>query len=154
MTEHIVDNYVPNTDGRWVSESFARLNEIVHDYNPWLDVGFLPSELQKTPFLQEHCYLVFDRRVNSAVFYFKPSIPPEEILARIFKMDSSKRDVLADLEMEERAAELYRLKVKDDEIRERAELAGWIMNRSGNYPKFVPPGEDKVVKFDDKLNRI
>lgn len=154
MSNQIVDNYVPNSDGRWVSENFARLNEIVHDYDPWLDVGFLPSELQKTPFLREHCYLVFDRRTNNAVFYFKPNLPPQEVLARIFKMDSSKRDVLTDIEMEERASELYRLKCKDDEIRERAELAGWIMAKSGNYPQFKPPGEEKVVKFDDKMRRI
>jgi len=150
----LVDSFVPNSDGRWVSENFVRLNEVVHDYDPNLDVGFLPSELQTTPFLREYCFLVFDRARNTPVFYFKPDETPAKVLARIFRIDTRKNDVLANLEAEETAEEILRLKALMDDQEDRKELADWIMTKSGNYPKFKPPGEDKVQKFDDKLHRI
>jgi hypothetical protein len=154
MTDQIVDVFVPRPDGTWVSEAFKILNEVVQDYDSNLIVAELPSELRHTTWLQEHFYCVYDYSVNSAVFWFSPKEPPNKVLARIFRADTRKNDVLKNMEDEQTAQKMLNMRKQIDDEEMRKDLAAWALKTHKNYPHFKPIGEDKIVKFDDQLRRI
>lgn len=143
------DFFVPSDDGRWVSEKYERLAEIVNDYSPQFELRWIPPELRTSPDERSKPYVIWDIVTNSAVFFCSELDQPEDILAKLFLGDNSKHDVLATLDAQNAAIKAFEMKEKINAMEERQEYITWLMNTKKNY--ITLPGGRKV---DDQLRPI
>lgn len=143
--------YIPADDGRWVDEKFARLAEVVQDYDPAFELRWIPPEHRTTPEDVKNCYAVVETTPNGeyVVFHAGPLATPEEILTRLFEGDNAKGDVLKRLDAHNAAVEALRLKEKMDEAEEKKEYISWLI---GTQKNFINMGNGRVV--DDQLRTI
>lgn len=144
--------FVPTDDGRWVDEKFARLAEVIQDYDPAFELRWIPPEHRTDPEDIEKCYVVVEISPNGReypVFYAGPMSTPEDILTRLFNADNSKGNVLDRLDAHNAAVEALRLKEQLEKAEERQEKIAWLMSTKKNY---INMGNGRVV--DDQLRRI
>lgn len=129
--------------GEFLSSNATRLAEILHDYNPYLELVFIPSS--KRDDTDTHPFAIKD---NSP--WRKPYIvrhisereieDPQRILEWLFEGDLSKHglsDIMARSKAHEAAVELLKLKRENDIAEERQELAAAL----------ISGGRDKLNAF-------
>jgi hypothetical protein len=103
------ENFVPTTDGRWVSAEYARMAQIIADYDPSLELAWVPDGNR---------YIAL--RIKETEF-------DHRILARLWQADAKNGNVLDRLDAEDaaiRAVEMQKQIEKDEEARE---LAAWMI---------------------------
>ncbi len=119
------DVYVPTEEGYFVSESHARIAEIISDYDPTLRLAWIPPDKREAgdqPFAVIHAPL---GRPEYIVCYADDA--NEALLERIFSMDSTKNDVWSQIERSQAAAEAVKMKKKMDEMEEAKDLTTSII---------------------------
>lgn len=120
-----MDIPVPAEGGYFVSEKHARIAEIINDYDPTLELAWIPPDKREPgdkPFAVVHRPL---GQPDYVVCYADDC--DERLLARVFSMDSDKHNVFDEIQTHNQAVEALRLK-KDMEDREEAhELAASIL---------------------------
>lgn len=108
-------------DGQWVSEKFERLASLLQDYDPNLELRWIPpanrTREDKEPFV------IFDLRSNTPVLFAKEQDEPHQILARLWGIDNKHTNVLDKIEIEERAKRALEMKAWMDAKEEAADLA-------------------------------
>lgn len=141
--------YIPTDDGRWVSEHFARLAEVIKDYDPQFELRWIPPEYRETPEDRKNCYVVWDTYSNYPVFHAGELDTPESILGRLFDSDNRNGDVLKRIDAHNAAIEALQLKEELDRREEQQDYAAWLAGTNKNYIKLKG---GRVV--DDQLRRI
>lgn len=119
------DVYVPTEEGYFVSENHARIAEIISDYDPTLRLAWIPPDKREPgdkPFAVIHAPL---GRPEYIVCYSDDV--NEDLLARVFSMDSTKNDVWSQVENSQKAAEALKLKKRMEEMEEAKDLAASIV---------------------------
>lgn len=117
----------PLVDGHWVSEEYAQIAEIIHDYDKHLQLAWIPPEQRndKTP-----PFAVLetsgDGQVN-IVFTIKENELDHRVLARLFAGDTHNKDVMAMLESDEAARKALELKKKMEIAEERRDIISTIV---------------------------
>lgn len=117
--------------GRVLSAKHQRIAEIIHDYNPELELAWIPPENRSAsdtkPFAVIHNqsdgqrYLVMTLREDEV---------DHRLLARIFSADMRRhnpKNVISEIEFNERAKRLYEAKKIEDEKQEKLDLAFHIL---------------------------
>lgn len=139
--------YIPdsNTDG-WVSSRFALLAEILQDYDPYLELRWIPPDKRTRD--DKKPYVVVDTRSNSAVLYADELDIPEEILAKVIQIDNKDTTVISKLEAYEAAQRLFQMKEYLDKMGQAADEAKFFMKSPLNTIKF------NGKKFDDQRRVI
>lgn len=125
--------------GEFLSSKAARLAEILHDYNPYLELCFIPSS--KRDDTDTHPFAIRDnspwRLGPGGQGYIVRHISerevdnPQVILEWLFEGDLSKHglsDIMAREKAREAARELLKLKRDQDIAAERQELAAAIIS--------------------------
>lgn len=109
---------VPCTDGSFVSERAARIVEIIRDYDPALEVEWIPRE-HRLP--GDNAVRIVDTRLSGlarvVMSFPDESHLDERVLERLFLADGTKHDVVARLEAQNAAARAVELK-RELEVRE------------------------------------
>lgn len=141
--------FVPTDTGRWVSEKYARLAEIVEDYDPQFELRFIPPEHRETLEDKKKCYVIWDLATNSPVLFASELDEPETILSRLFWSDNKQGNVLDRIEAHNAAQEAFRMKEEMDRRAEAREKIAWLMGTRKNY---INMGDGRVL--DDQLRRI
>lgn len=140
--------FVPANDGRWVDENFARMAEIIHDYDHGLEFRWIPPEHRQTMLDKKQCYVVWDTRTNTPVMYASETDTPEGILTRLFAGDNAKHNVVKNLEAAEKAKKLMQMK---EWLEEREamqdEALFWFKNQKSVVWK-------DGIKYDEHFRRI
>ena len=129
------DRAVAMDDGHFVSEKVARISEIIKDFNPYLQLQWIPPEnrvendstppfaiMDTTPGIEPY-----------VIFTIQEDELDERVLARLFRGDTSNNDVLAKIEAEEKAAEVLRLKEKMDAAEERQDFLRSVVGSGRHY---------------------
>lgn len=102
---------VPAEDGHWVNEKFARIAEIIGDFDPRLQLVWIRpedrTELDIKPYGILH---TSDEGQQKMVMLIAEEELDERVLEALFLGDSTKNDVLGRLEAKERAAQALNLK--------------------------------------------
>lgn len=124
--------------GEFLSSKAARLAEVLHDYNPYLELCFIPSS--KRDDTDTHPFAIRDnspwRLGPGGEGYIVRHISereiddPQSILEWLFEGDLSKHglsDIMAREKSREAARELLRLKKEQDIAAERQELTAAII---------------------------
>lgn len=118
MSAYIFDK----ESGHMLSAEHLRIAEILHDYNPQLDLVWIPPEARlpedKDLFYAVRC-TPSDGRKPYIVFQLRESEIDHRVLERVFESDTSKNDVLSTLERREAALRLVEMKRQMDEAEER-----------------------------------
>jgi hypothetical protein len=129
--------FVPTDDGRWVDENFARLAEVVQDYDPAFELRWIPPEHRSTPEDVKNCYAVVETTLDGefVVFHAGPLATPEEILTRLFQGDNAKGNVLDRIDAHNAAVEALRMKEQIELSEERKEYVEWLIGTQKNYIK-------------------
>lgn len=114
---------VPAEDGHWVNEKFARISEIIHDFDPRLQLVWIPPEgrtaFDTKPYGVLH---TSDQGLQKMVMYIKEDELDERVLAQLFLGDTERHDVLARMEAQELAERITRNKEKMEEAEARQDF--------------------------------
>lgn len=134
--------YVPTEHG-WVSESFMRLAEVIKQYDPYLELRWIPpgkrTRADKKP------YVVVDTRNNESIFYADETETPTEILRRLFMIDNKNGNVLSRIEAEDAARKVMEYKKQMDEMEQAMDETKFLMQTPLNTIRF------NGKKLDDQL---
>lgn len=140
--------WVPTETGHWVNEQFAQLAEIIKDYDPYLELRWIPPEKRADPEDSRNPYCIVDTRSNYIVRHCSDSDSPVSILTSLFSADNRNGSALNRMEAENAAIEAFRLKEKMEEYEQLQDEAAFLMDTKKNYIKH------NGVKLDDQLRRI
>lgn len=141
--------------GHFVSEKWARLNEILQDYDPYLELHWIPTD--KRAVGNEAPYRIIHNPPNNPAYvvtHAKETDDPVTIFASIIGGDNWKNNVLAKLEAQNAAQEIFDKKKQLDELEESADLAHYLLVRGGNYVTIRDSKSGELVKLDSQRNRI
>lgn len=143
--------YIPADDGRWVDENFARLAEVIQDYDPAFELRWIPPEHRTDPEDVKNCYAVVETTPNGefVVFHAGPTATPEEILTRLFEGDNKHGDVLKRLEAHNAAVQALEYKRQMEIREEKMDKVAFLM---GTKKNFINMGGGRVV--DDQLRTV
>lgn len=144
--------HVPANDGSWVNENFARLAEVIKDYDQQFELRYIPPENRSSPEDETRAYCVFDLYGNCPAFFAGADATPETILAHLFNIDNKHGDVLVRMEARNRAVEVLEAKQRLEQAEERQEYVSWLIGSPLNYLKLRT--KDGIKKFDDQLRRL
>lgn len=115
--------YVPTETGHWVNENFARIAEVIKDYDSEMELAWIPPEnrtaFDKNPYAVVHKPAAGRQYV---VFYLSEEELDERVLARLFNGDLKNNDPLARLEAEDKARKLLSLKEQMEKADERQDF--------------------------------
>lgn len=140
--------YIPDSNNadEWVSSRFSLLAEIVQDYDPYLELRWIP--LDKRTRDDKKPYVVVDTRTNYPVVYASELDVPENILARVIEGDNKNHDVLRRLEAQEAANKIFKAKEWLNKLEEAEDEAKFLMESPLNWVNF------KGKKLDDQRRVI
>lgn len=135
--------------GEFLSSHAARLQAVLKDYNPYLELVFVPTN--KRDATDTHPYAIRDNSPWRRGYIVKRITEqemgnPEKILAWLFEGDLSKHSLneIMNRELAEKAAnELLRMKREQDIAEERRELSEQII-KGGRYKKSVYRHNGKI----------
>jgi hypothetical protein len=142
--------------GHFVSSKIQRLAEIVKDFDPNLELRYIPPSMRTSADTRPYCIVHSMPGKNPyTVMYFTEMDSPEDILARIFAGDNKNGDVLRKMEAKEAAQNAFRYKEQLDQMMERHDQMHFLMtNRSNNYVNWKDPKTGQIVKLDSNRRRV
>ena len=119
--------FVPTETGHWVNEHFARLSEVIKDYDPSLSLCWIPPENRTASDTRPYCVMHTNPSNGKqyVMFYLTEAEMEQQnvVLSRIFNGDiKNGKDPLARLEAEERGQQLMDFKKKMEEAEERQDF--------------------------------
>lgn len=119
-----MDIMIPTEDGHFVSEKHAQISEIIQDFDPNLQLAWIPPEHRTVfdlkPFAIIHTHPTSAKQ--TVVMYVSEDELDERVLARLFEGDITKNDVLARLEAEDKARSVMKLKQEMDKAEARQDF--------------------------------
>lgn len=140
--------------GRWVDENFARLAEIIKDYDEFLELRWIPPGQRETDAEKKNPYCIVDTRSNYIVMFASERDNPQTILARLWSADNKHGSVLERVDAENAAAEAFRLKERMDDEEMKKDFVAWLIGTKQNYMKVRNPVTGEKMKLDDQLRRL
>ena len=146
--------YVVADDGSWVNEKFAQLAEIIKDYDPYLELQWIPPGQRDEEADKKNPYRIVDSRSNYIVMHASELDTPESILARLWGADNTRGNVLESLDAHNAAAEAFKLKSRMDEEEMKKDFATWLIGTKQNFIHATNPLTGEKLKLDDQLRRI
>jgi hypothetical protein len=98
-------DFVPTSDGRWVSAEYARMAQIIADYDPDLELAWVPPENRELNEEYPFAVLYTDPRTHerSIALRVKETEFDHRILARLWQADNKNGNVLDRREAEDAA---------------------------------------------------
>ncbi len=146
--------YVVTDDGQWVNEHFHRLAEIIQDYDPALELQWIPPGQRDTDEEKKTPYRIIDTRSNYIVCFASERDSAEDILARLWGADNKQGSVLDRMEAKNAAIEAFKLKERMDEEEMKKDFTAFLIGTKKNYIKATNPVTGEKLKLDDQLRRL
>lgn len=138
--------FIPTDSGEWVSEEFERLARVIKEYDPALELRWIPPAKRTSD--DKKPYVVIDTRSDYIVCYATELDTPVDILSRLFNADNLKGNVLTKIESQEAAIRALELKARMDMYDELADKANFLKNSPLQTVKM------DGKKFDHNRKRI
>lgn len=132
--------------GEFLSSKAARLQEVLQDYNPYLELVFIPSS--KRDETDTHPFAIRDNSPWRAGYIVRHITEaemerPDQILAWLFEGDLSKHstdDIWVKAKAREAAEKLVQMKREQDIAEERQELAAALIQGGRDKKNFYRHG--------------
>lgn len=107
----------------WVSAEFQRLADVIHEYDPYLFLEFIPPERQVDLIDKQKCFRIVDTRTNTVALTADSLSNPADILARLWSNDQKHGNVIARMDARNAAVEALKLK---EQIEEQERLKDFV----------------------------
>ncbi len=116
-------------EGQMLSAEALRIAEIIHDYDPRLELAWVPPNVRTAN--EEHPYAVIYNDPNGkrdVVMRLRETELDHRVLARLWETDTAKgSNILSSIEAEEAARQAIELKKQQEDLEEKRELAAWMV---------------------------
>jgi hypothetical protein len=145
--------FVVTDDGQWVNEHYHRLAEIIQDYDPCLELQWIPPGQRTDEADKKNPYRIVDTRSDSVVMFASERDSAEEVLARLWGADNANGSVLDRMEARNNAAEAFNLKKKMEEDEMKRDFVDFLIGTKKNYIDVTHPVTGEKLKLDDQLRR-
>lgn len=146
--------YVVTDDGSWVNEEFHRLAEIIKDYDPLLELQWIPPGQRTDEADKKYPYRIVDTRSDYVVMHVSARDSAQAVLARLWGSDNQHGNVLKSVEIAEAAQKAFELKSQMDDAEMKKDYVAWLIGTKKNYIKATNPVTGEKVKYDDQLRRL
>lgn len=124
---------VPAEDGHWVNEKFARIAEIISDFDHRLQLVWIPPENRTDFDIRPYGILhTGEDGLQKMVMLIKEEELDERVIEALFLGDTTKVDVLGRLEAKERASQVLKMKAEMEEAEARQDFIKSVV-RSGKH---------------------
>lgn len=136
-------NLVPTNDGIYLTEEQRIIAEVIHDYDPELDVVSIPEGKRVAPNL---AFAVIHEPLGKPryiVFYAERC--DQRMLERVFTHDNTRTNVLHDVEIKEAAHKAVKARRWVEENAEAADIGAHAMRSPLNWYTFKRPQDNKLV---------
>lgn len=124
-----MDIMIPTEDGHFVSEKHAQISEIINDFDPNLQLAWIPPEHRTVydlkPFAVIHTHPT--SAFQTVVMYIAEDELDERVIARLFEGDITKNDVIGRLEAEDAARNVLKLKQDLDRAEARQDFVKTVV---------------------------
>ena len=112
-----------------LSQDHLRIAQIIHDYDPNLELAWIPPEKREmnTEFPFAVLYNNPQSGLQEIVMRLRETEVDHRVLARLWGSDAKNVDVLTAIEKEEAARKAVEMLRKEDEEAERREMAAWMI---------------------------
>lgn len=140
------DQYNYHKDsGYFISERHERIARIVHDYDPEIELGWIPPDKRDADDTQPFCLIHnHPNGTRQVISYWREDQVDERILEWLFENDFKKHrpeDIYNRMQAKNLARELYEAQVREDEHRQRVDRARHILR-------------SPLHKYTDDLGRV
>lgn len=149
------DIIVATEEGRFVSQKWMFLAEMLQDYNPSLELRWIPPEKREAEDRDKPYMVVHQDRQgrNYIVLYASETDQPEDVMTRIIQADMKHGNVLDRMEIRNNVQRLFELRKREEELAEQEEFAAWLVKTNKANPTFRDKSGE-LVKLDSQLNRV
>ena len=139
-------------DGRFRSSKMERLAEIFEDYDPELEVQWIPPEY-RTSERSPHYQLVHHSSKSGSyvIGTWWDTDDPEQVYARFILGDTRKHNVLNMIEAQEEAELTFRMKEWDEDMEERKDKVRMFFSDRNYFTMRDYRGD--LVKYDEQRRR-
>lgn len=114
----------------WISAEFQNLAEVLYDYDHNLALEMVPKEHWDDLIDKTQIFRVVDTLRNKIVCYASAVTSPQEILERVWGMDQAKHNVVAQMDIRNRAAQALQLRKHQDELAAQKDLVLFIVKNT------------------------
>lgn len=149
------DIIVATEEGQFVSQKWMFLAEMLQDYNPSLELRWIPPEKREAEDRDKPYMVVHQDRQgrNYIVLYASETDQPEDVMTRIIQADMKHGNVLDRMEIRNNVQRLFELRKREEELAEQEEFAAWLVKTNKANPTFRDKSGE-LVKLDSQLNRV
>lgn len=131
----------------WVSAEFQNLAEVLSDYDPYLALEMVPMSEWDKLIDKSKIFRVVDTRNNKVVLYASSVASPQEILARVWGMDQLKNNVVAQVDLQEKAERALEMRKWIDQREAEKDLAAFIVKNKKS--RWIHDGRVRDDEFRD-----
>jgi hypothetical protein len=120
-------NFDPDT-GRALSAEVQRIAQVIHDYDPKLELAWVPPE--KRELNEQYPYAVIhhpDDAPAYIVMRLRETEVDHRVIARLWGSDAKNANVLDRIEKEEAALRAVEFLKREEELQEAREKAAWMV---------------------------
>lgn len=120
---------IATEDGQFVSEDHKRIAEIIHDYDPALQLAWIPPAARGVEDDGKEFAVIHTQegRPSYFVFFLSKDEVDHRVLTRLWEADNKDKNVLTALEAQNAAIEAIRMKQNMDDLEDKKELVGSII---------------------------
>lgn len=126
--------FIPTDDGRWVNADFERLARNIQDYDPALELRWIPPEHRTREDKKPYC--IVDTHTETVVLHASELDTPADILTRLYLADNDNGSVLDRIEAHNLAVQNLKMAEWLDEREEMREQAKFLLFTPLHYVKF------------------
>lgn len=150
------DVILATEEGRFVSQKWMFLAEMLQDYNPNLELRWIPPETRAVedrdkPYVVAHT----DKQGRSYIVLYASELDqPEEVMTRIIHSDQKHGDVLSRMDVRNNVNKLFELRKREEDLAEKEELARWLVETKKTNPVIRDKETGELIKLDGQLNRV
>lgn len=140
--------------GCFISSKFQRLAEILQDYDPDLEMRWIPPSARSSEDSRPYCIVHSPTGLKPyVVMYFTEQDNPELILAKIFEGDGKHSSIERKIVAQENAHKAFVQKEWLERQEEMADKFHYLLQRAPNYIKWVNSKGDKVKLDEERRQR-
>lgn len=153
---HQFDNpLIMTEEGRFISDKWLRLNEILGDMDPFIELRWIPYSNRTSVDKSKPYAIVHNPPLKPAyvIMFAGEDDDPQQILARLWASNTSKNDVQGAIDASAAAAEAFEYKKQQNEIEQAADEIHFLAtNRSPWFTKHRA-ANGKLVTIDTQNGR-
>lgn len=148
-------NYPVLTDANYfVGEKWVRLNEILTDYDPYLELHWIPPDKRATE--DKNPYVIIHNipgKQPYRVMFAKETDDPVHVFAKILASDGKHHHVLNELEKINQAQEIFDTKKRLEDMEEAKSQVNFLITGK-NYVTMRDEKSGELIKYDSLRRRI